>query len=64
MLTAKDAVKDKVTGLDAGADDYLTKPFAFEELLARIRAILRKKGEQEQHGETAGRRSFDRSYNA
>ena len=39
MLTAKDAVKDKVTGLDAGADDYLTKPFAFEELLARRRAI-------------------------
>jgi len=48
MLTAKDAVEDKVTGLDAGADDYLTKPFAFEELLARIRAILRKKGEQQQ----------------
>lgn len=43
MLTAKDTVKDKVTGLDSGADDYLTKPFAFEELLARIRAILRKK---------------------
>jgi heavy metal response regulator len=43
MLTAKDAVKDKVRGLDAGADDYLTKPFAFEELLARIRALLRKK---------------------
>ncbi|MBN2453138.1 MAG: response regulator transcription factor [Candidatus Omnitrophica bacterium] len=43
MLTAKDTVKDKVKGLDAGADDYLTKPFAFEELLARIRAILRKK---------------------
>ena len=43
MLTAKSAVKDKVTGLDAGADDYLTKPFAFEELLARVRAILRKK---------------------
>ncbi len=43
MLTAKDAVKDKVRGLDAGADDYLTKPFAFEELLARIRASLRKK---------------------
>lgn len=43
MLTAKDAVKDKVKGLDAGADDYLTKPFAFEELLARIRAMLRKK---------------------
>ena len=48
MLTAKDAVKDKVTGLDAGADDYLTKPFAFEELLARIRVILRKKSEQQQ----------------
>ena len=44
MLTAKDAVKDKVTGLDAGADDYLTKPFAFEELLARVRVMLRKKG--------------------
>ncbi|HTY44848.1 MAG TPA: response regulator transcription factor [Patescibacteria group bacterium] len=42
MLTAKDTVKDKVRGLDAGADDYLTKPFAFEELLARIRALLRK----------------------
>ncbi|OGS43925.1 MAG: DNA-binding response regulator [Elusimicrobia bacterium RIFOXYD2_FULL_34_15] len=46
MLTGKDAVKDKVTGLDSGADDYLTKPFAFEELLARIRAILRKKETQ------------------
>ncbi|MBU1727637.1 MAG: response regulator transcription factor [Candidatus Omnitrophica bacterium] len=43
MLTAKDTVKDKVAGLDSGADDYLTKPFAFQELLARIRAILRKK---------------------
>lgn len=43
MLTAKDAVKDKVKGLDAGANDYLTKPFAFEELLARVRAMLRKK---------------------
>ncbi len=43
ILTAKDSVKDKVSGLDSGADDYLTKPFAFEELLARIRAILRKK---------------------
>jgi len=42
MLTAKDTVKDKVIGLDSGADDYLTKPFAFEELLARIRALLRK----------------------
>ena len=43
MLTAKGTVKDKVAGLDAGADDYLAKPFAFEEFLARIRAILRKK---------------------
>jgi heavy metal response regulator len=43
MLTAKDTVKDKVKGLDSGADDYLVKPFAFEELLARIRVWLRKK---------------------
>jgi heavy metal response regulator len=42
MLTAKDSLKDKVTGLDSGADDYLTKPFSFEELLARIRALMRK----------------------
>jgi len=43
MLTARDAVMDKVSGLDMGADDYITKPFAIEELLARIRACLRKK---------------------
>jgi two-component system, OmpR family, response regulator len=42
MLTARDAVDDRVVGLDAGADDYLTKPFAFEELLARIRALTRR----------------------
>ncbi len=42
MLTARDATADKVTGLDAGADDYLVKPFAFEELLARIRTLLRR----------------------
>jgi two-component system response regulator MprA len=42
MLTARDAVNDRVTGLDAGADDYLTKPFALEELLARVRALLRR----------------------
>ena len=42
MLTARDAVDDKVQGLNAGADDYLAKPFAFEELLARVRALLRR----------------------
>jgi DNA-binding response OmpR family regulator len=42
MLTAKDTIDDRVTGLDVGADDYLVKPFAFEELLARIRALLRR----------------------
>lgn len=43
MLTARDAVQDRVSGLDAGADDYLIKPFSFDELLARIRARLRKR---------------------
>jgi DNA-binding response OmpR family regulator len=42
MLTAKDTTSDKVKGLDAGADDYITKPFAFEELLARVRVLLRR----------------------
>jgi two-component system OmpR family response regulator len=42
MLTARDDVTDRVTGLDAGADDYLTKPFAFDELLARLRALMRR----------------------
>ncbi len=46
MLTARDAVKDRVEGLDAGADDYLTKPFAYDELLARIRALLRRREKQ------------------
>jgi DNA-binding response OmpR family regulator len=43
MLTARDALDDKVAGLDAGADDYLTKPFAFPEFLARVRALLRRR---------------------
>lgn len=43
LLTVKETIQDKVMGLDSGADDYLTKPFAFEELLARIRALLRRK---------------------
>ena len=45
MLTALSSTKDKVHGLDAGADDYLTKPFSFDELLARVRALLRRKSE-------------------
>ena len=56
MLTARDAVMDKVSGLDAGADDYITKPFAIEELLARIRVALKKsgrKGKQESQKLTA-----------
>ncbi|MCP4578767.1 MAG: response regulator transcription factor [Deltaproteobacteria bacterium] len=44
MLTAKDTVEDRVLGLDTGADDYLIKPFAFPELMARVRALLRRKG--------------------
>ena len=43
MLTARDAMADRVRGLDAGADDYLVKPFAYEELLARVRALLRRR---------------------
>ncbi|MDG0793931.1 response regulator transcription factor [Cohnella ginsengisoli] len=51
ILTAKDAVEDLVAGLDAGADDYVTKPFAVSELLARTRAVLRRKGTIGQEGE-------------
>lgn len=52
MLTARDSVQDRVRGLEGGADDYLVKPFAFEELLARVRALLRRiKPETEANGE-------------
>ena len=47
LLTARDAVGDRVEGLDAGADDYLPKPFALDELLARLRALLRRSLEQQ-----------------
>lgn len=50
LLTAKDTVEDKVEGLDAGADDYLVKPFATKELLARVRALLRRQPEQSEVG--------------
>ncbi|GGA38423.1 response regulator transcription factor [Paenibacillus physcomitrellae] len=53
MLTAKDEVENRVKGLDTGADDYLVKPFALEELLARVRALLRRK---EPAGESGGQR--------
>ena len=56
MLTARDAVPDRVAGLDAGADDYLVKPFAAEELIARVRALLRRGQEPDEllaHGDLA-----------
>src|SRR5690349_1678652 len=52
LLTARDRVPDRVAGLDAGADDYLVKPFAFDELLARIRALLRRAGSEPQEALT------------
>lgn len=54
FLTAKDDVSDKITGLDAGADDYLTKPFSSDELLARVRALSRRKGELKEDSVTFG----------
>jgi two-component system response regulator MprA len=50
MLTARDDIDDRVAGLDAGADDYLVKPFALRELMARVRALLRRTGENEPDG--------------
>jgi two-component system, OmpR family, response regulator MprA len=52
MLTARDAIDDRVTGLDVGADDYLVKPFALRELQARLRALLRRSGDGTGEGET------------
>lgn len=58
MLTAKDDTVDKVTGLDAGADDYVTKPFVMEELLARIRVALRKNNKTDKNEEKIGIRNL------
>src|ERR1700722_3873566 len=51
MLTAREEIDDRVEGLDAGADDYMVKPFALRELLARVRALLRRAGEDEEENE-------------
>jgi heavy metal response regulator len=64
MLTAKNQVDDRVAGLDAGADDYLTKPFAFMEFLARIRALLRRKGDSSDNVLTLGSLTVDVSTRA
>ena len=60
MLTAKDKVTDKVRGFEGGADDYLTKPFAFEEFLARVAALLRRKGSERSNLISIGNLELDR----
>jgi two-component system, OmpR family, response regulator len=64
VLTARDAVDDRVKGLDAGADDYLTKPFAFPELLARLRALVRREATPRPPVLTAGDISLDPAHHA
>lgn len=59
MLTGRDTVEDRVRGLDMGADDYLVKPFAFAELLARARALLRRRGEVKSSRLTVGELVLD-----
>ncbi len=59
VLTAKDTVIDKVKGLDSGADDYISKPFSYDELLARIRALLRRKEDKKENIMTIGDLSLD-----
>ena len=60
MLTARETVEDRVTGLDAGADDYLPKPFAAKELLARLRAMLRRGGSWQEEKLTVGNTTLDK----
>jgi DNA-binding response OmpR family regulator len=59
LLTALGTVEDRVAGLDAGADDYLVKPFDFDELLARVRAIIRRGGERASSVMTSGDLTLD-----
>ena len=61
MLTAKDSVEDIVSGLDGGSDDYLTKPFSFDELVARVRALLRRKAKEKTDILTVGDLSLSTS---